>query len=109
MENASAGDADLRQGRREGGRERHVSVAAGDRGTDRKDDDMVNVTTGPLGGASFVNRGSPLERLRRRWANYRLYRRTLAELRGLSESELDDIGASRFALKTVAWNSVYAN
>lgn len=69
---------------------------------------MANTAFEPLAGASFVNRGGPVERLRTRWANYRLYRRTLAELQQLSEAELADIGASRFSLKTVAWNSVYS-
>ncbi len=69
---------------------------------------MANIAFDPIGGASFVNRGSFIARLRRRWAQYRTYRRTLAELRSLSTDELDDIGTSRFHLKTLAWNSVYS-
>jgi uncharacterized protein YjiS (DUF1127 family) len=69
---------------------------------------MANIPFDPIAGASFVNRGSILTRLRRRWAQHRLYRRTLAELRSLSVAELDDIGTSRFHLKTIAWNSVYS-
>ena len=69
---------------------------------------MANISFEPIGGASFVNRDNFIARLRRRWVQYRLYRETLAELRGLSEGELDDIGTSRFHLKTLAWNSVYS-
>jgi uncharacterized protein YjiS (DUF1127 family) len=45
--------------------------------------------------------------LKRRFADYRQYRRTLDELSALSERELADLQLSRFSIKTVAWESVY--
>ncbi len=38
---------------------------------------------------------------------YRLYRTTLVELQSLSDHELSDLGLSRSALRSVAYNSVY--
>lgn len=40
-------------------------------------------------------------------ADYRLYRRTLAELEVLSNRELRDLGISRFAVRQVAYDAVY--
>lgn len=40
-------------------------------------------------------------------SDYRLYRRTLAELEGLSNRELRDLGISRFAVRQVAYDAVY--
>ncbi|MCC1494072.1 DUF1127 domain-containing protein [Cognatishimia sp. F0-27] len=45
--------------------------------------------------------------LRDRWARYTLYRRTLAELNGLSNRELADLGLSRAGLRSVAYEAVY--
>jgi len=46
-------------------------------------------------------------RLNKRLADYRLYLRTLNELRSLDDRDLTDLGLSRFGLKAVAWESVY--
>lgn len=48
-----------------------------------------------------------LGRLRKSYADYRLYRRTLNELHGLSNRELNDLGLSSFSLRQVAYDSVY--
>ncbi len=40
-------------------------------------------------------------------ANYRLYRRTLAELGQLSNRELRDLGLSRFVIREVAYDAIY--
>lgn len=40
-------------------------------------------------------------------ADYRLYRRTLAELEGLSNRELRDLGISRYSVRQVARGAVY--
>ncbi len=45
--------------------------------------------------------------LRQRLADYWRFRETLAELRRLSDDELDDLGMSRFALREIAHRSVY--
>lgn len=41
-------------------------------------------------------------------ADWKLYRRTLDELRALNDRELADLGLSRFSIREIAWNSVYA-
>ncbi|MFO1104578.1 MAG: DUF1127 domain-containing protein [Amaricoccus sp.] len=46
--------------------------------------------------------------LNRAIANWKLYRQTLDELRALNDRELADLGLTRFAIRDVAWNSVYA-
>lgn len=48
-----------------------------------------------------------LARLRRSFSDWRQYRRTLEELRRLSDRELRDLGLSRFSLREVAYDSVY--
>lgn len=48
-----------------------------------------------------------IARLRKSIADYRLYRRTLEELRGLSDRELRDLGLPRFDIRQVAHDSVY--
>lgn len=40
-------------------------------------------------------------------ADYRLYRRTLAELEGLSNRELRDLGISRYSVRQIARDAVY--
>jgi uncharacterized protein YjiS (DUF1127 family) len=40
-------------------------------------------------------------------ADYRLYLRTIAELKSLSARELQDLGLSRFAIRDVAREAVY--
>ena len=48
-----------------------------------------------------------LARARKAFADYRLYRRTVAELATLSNRELNDLGVSRFAIRQIAHDSVY--
>lgn len=60
--------------------------------------------TQELGGFS-----GQMARLRQRWADYREYRRTLAELDMLTDRDLADLGLSRLDIKEVAYESVYGN
>lgn len=48
-----------------------------------------------------------LATLRARYARWRLYRRTLSEMAGLSNRELADLGLHRSELKRVAFMAVY--
>lgn len=43
------------------------------------------------------------------FADYRLYLRTLSELRSLNDRELRDLGISRYSIRDVAYESVYGN
>jgi uncharacterized protein YjiS (DUF1127 family) len=45
--------------------------------------------------------------VRKALTDYRLYRRTLAELENLSDRELRDLGLSRLSIRDVAYDSVY--
>lgn len=45
--------------------------------------------------------------LARSWADYKTYRRTLAELRALTDRSLADLGMDRTALNTIAHQAVY--
>ncbi len=42
-----------------------------------------------------------------RWSAYRVYRRTLDELRSLSDRDLNDLGLSRFNIREVAREAAY--
>lgn len=46
-------------------------------------------------------------RIRKGWNDYQLYRRTLEELRAMSNRELRDLGISRYSIRQVALESVY--
>ncbi len=48
-------------------------------------------------------------RLRKSWADWREYRRTLDELEQLTDRDLQDLGLSRFSIKQIAYESVYGN
>ena len=48
-------------------------------------------------------------RLQHAWHRRRAYRRTLAELRGLTDRQLDDLGVSRPDLERFARQAVYGN
>ncbi len=41
------------------------------------------------------------------WQRYRLYRRTLDELSGLSNRELADLGLSRSGIRAIAYDAAY--
>ena len=45
----------------------------------------------------------------RNWADYRNFRRTLADLRALTDRHLADIGMERVDLKAIARRAVYGN
>jgi len=45
--------------------------------------------------------------VRKAFADYRLYRRTVGELDGLSDRELRDLGLSRLSVRQIAYDSVY--
>ncbi|TPE50796.1 DUF1127 domain-containing protein [Amaricoccus solimangrovi] len=40
-------------------------------------------------------------------ADYRLFLRTLTELRALNDRELRDLGISRYSIREIAYDSVY--
>jgi uncharacterized protein YjiS (DUF1127 family) len=67
---------------------------------------MANTLTYELN--SIAATAGWLARTRRAIADYRLYRQTLAELEALSPRELRDLGLSRFAIRQVAYDSVYS-
>ncbi|MFY0690852.1 MAG: DUF1127 domain-containing protein [Paracoccaceae bacterium] len=62
---------------------------------------FVSETTLPNGFAHSI------AALKLRFAQYRVYRQTLAELRGLSGSELNDLGLNKTLLKRVAYEAAY--
>lgn len=64
---------------------------------------MANVIHADFGHASHGIFG----RLSAVVADYRLYRRTLAELEALSDRELQDLGMSRLCIRDVAREAVY--
>jgi uncharacterized protein YjiS (DUF1127 family) len=51
--------------------------------------------------------GGLIGRLRRTYANYQLYRKTLNELEVLNDRELNDLGISRLVIREIARESVY--
>ncbi len=53
------------------------------------------------------NEAGLFSRLRRSFADYRLYRKTLNELEGLNDRELSDLGMSRFDLRKIAYDSIH--
>ncbi|MYH56418.1 MAG: DUF1127 domain-containing protein [Boseongicola sp. SB0675_bin_26] len=44
-----------------------------------------------------------------RFASYRMYRQTLAELESLGAHELEDLGLARGTIREVAYRSVYGS
>lgn len=45
--------------------------------------------------------------LSKAFADWRLYRRTLAELQGMSDRDLADLGVSRLSIRDIAFDAVY--
>ena len=45
--------------------------------------------------------------LKKSWADWRLYRQTLAELERLTERELDDLGIHRSEIYRIAYDGIY--
>jgi uncharacterized protein YjiS (DUF1127 family) len=69
---------------------------------------MAHASDIRIGGASFLPRLGELRAdLAQRIANYRAYRATLNELRGLNLRELDDLGLAHANLPDVARSAVY--
>ncbi|WP_224823305.1 DUF1127 domain-containing protein [Cognatishimia sp. MH4019] len=69
---------------------------------------MAYVTHTSVGSDSHVEKSKALwSSLASRYAAYRTYRRTLTELRTLSNRELNDLGLSRSMLKRVAMEAAY--
>jgi len=75
------------------------------RNTER-DTEMANITTNARDFGRTETLGF-VAHVRKAFADYLLYRRTVAELDALSNRELADLGLSRFAIKRVAFESVY--
>lgn len=76
--------------------------------TEKRDETMaiLNTIHAPK---SFTSGGvaAMIEGLRARFAQYRVYRATLNELRELSNRELADLGLSRSMLKGIALEAAY--
>ncbi|MYA89742.1 MAG: DUF1127 domain-containing protein [Boseongicola sp. SB0662_bin_57] len=53
--------------------------------------------------------GVHLKSLAGRFARYRMYRRTVAELEALNAHELEDLGLARGTIQEVAYRSVYGS
>ena len=51
--------------------------------------------------------GTFAETLSRAWTDYRAYRATLAELKGLTTRQLNDAGLRRDDLRRIAFEAVY--
>lgn len=68
---------------------------------------MTNATTMTAGAGFFGT--ETRSGLARSWANYTTYRRTLAELRNLSDRDLADLGMDRSGLRAIAHAAVYGN
>ena len=60
---------------------------------------------------SGVSLGARLSALRadfdKRWAQYKVYRTTLAELEALTERDLADLGIARVMIKDIALEAAY--
>ncbi len=69
---------------------------------------MANITFSHTRGSARADHArNALSALLRRYADYRLYRNTYAELSALSDRELDDLGIGRGNLEQIARESVY--
>jgi uncharacterized protein YjiS (DUF1127 family) len=62
---------------------------------------------GVLVPGSERNLGANGESLRAAWTKYRAYRRTLAQLRDLTERQLQDVGTDRASMKSFARKAIY--
>ncbi len=68
---------------------------------------MTHATLYHTGFAPAATAEGWLARIRKALADRALHARTLAELRGLSDRDLDDLGISRYDIARVARESVY--
>jgi uncharacterized protein YjiS (DUF1127 family) len=64
-------------------------------------------SAGVLVPGSERNLGAHGESLRVAWTKYRAYRRTLAELRDLTDKQLLDVGTDRASMKQFARKAIY--
>lgn len=58
--------------------------------------------------AAPVRSAGLVDRVKKLFADLRLYNATLRELNALSDRELADLGISRSSIRDIAWQSVYA-
>lgn len=68
---------------------------------------MTYVTTYNPGAARISSDDGLVARIRTWFAEWRMYRRTLGELQGLSRRELDDLGIAEADLQRVAREAVW--
>ncbi|AJE47933.1 DUF1127 domain-containing protein [Celeribacter indicus] len=61
-------------------------------------------TVAPASTGSF---GGVFKTVAERYARYRVYRETVAELSGLSDRDLSDLGLSRASIRAVAHTAAY--
>ncbi len=70
---------------------------------------MANTMSYELNGGVLNGATGLLDRVRRAWADRRLYKATFDELSGLNDRELADLGLTRPMIREVAFESVYGN
>lgn len=73
----------------------------------RKGTRMANTITYEHTGGALDGVAGFFDRVRKAWADHRLYRATLDELNELNDRELADLGLTRFMIREVAHESVY--
>ncbi len=61
----------------------------------------------PVAGNALSAPTAIIDLIKSRFAKYRLYHQTLAELQSLGERELADLGLNRSMLKRVAYQAAY--
>ena len=64
-------------------------------------------TTYTSSAPAICRTAAPIESLRTRIRQYRVYRRTMSELSGLSDRALADLGLSRAMIKAVAREAAF--
>jgi uncharacterized protein YjiS (DUF1127 family) len=70
---------------------------------------MANTMSYELNGGAVNGTAGLFDRVRKAWADHKLYRATLDELSALNDRELADLGLTRFMVREVAYESVYGN
>ena len=66
-------------------------------------------TTANITRGADLNVGGTFGKLAQRWAQYRTYRRTLAELSELSARDLADLGIHRGSIRALAFEAAYGS
>ena len=74
-----------------------------------KTTDMAHATHTPAFNRALAGdrADSLFEALRTRWAQYRIYRQTVAELSALPDRELADLGLNRASIRHIAHKAAY--